>query len=226
MVRIGKINRRFPKKVKKNIEFNKYVATFAIATLLLLVGIIIGNYLSNQKISAIKEMENNIQLDIMSLEIQSLLFEQNPCLTSLSPISDKLSETSDKISYMEDQLGKQNSQVINLKKYYSMIQIKHYLLMEKRKEECKTDYNIIIFFYSNDRNKISESEKQGYVLDSLRQEYGSEKLKVYSIDLDLDLAIIKDITKIYSVVEVPSTVINGKTFVGFHGKEELRQYLE
>lgn len=226
MVRIGKINRKFPKKVKTNMEFNKYVATFAIATLLLIIGIIIGNYLSNQKISTIKDMENNIQLDILSLEIQGLLFEQNPCLTSLSSISDKLSETSDKISYMEDQLGKQNSQVINLKKYYSLLEIKHYLLMEKRKEECSADYDLIIFFYSNSKEKISESEKQGYVLDSLMQEYGSEKLKIYSIDLDLDLPIIKDIAKFYNVQEVPSIILNGKTMAGFHGKEELRQYLE
>jgi len=223
MVRIGKINRRFPKKVKKNIEFNKYVATFAIATLLLLVGIIIGNYLSNQKISAIKEMENNIQLDIMSLEIQSLLFEQNPCLTSLSPISDKLSETSDKISYMEDQLGKQNSQVINLKKYYSMIQIKHYLLIKERKEKCKTDDVIILFFYSNSDENIKESEKQGYVLSYFAEKYGREKIKVYSLDGDLDLEIIRDLKKIEDIFIFPTTIVNGKQYIGFHPREDFER---
>lgn len=226
MVKIGKINRKFPTKVKSNLEFNKYAATFAIATLLLIIGILIGNYLSNMKLSDIQEMENNVQFDIMSLEIQNLLFEENPCTTSVIPIEEKLVDTSTKISFMEDQLGKTNEEVIRLKKYYSLLEIRHFLLMQKRKDECSMNYNLILFFYSNKDDKISESQKQGYVLDSLRQKYGTDKVKVYSLDTDLNLFIVSDLSKYYNITNVPGIILNEKAFLGFHSKEDLENFIQ
>ncbi len=221
-MKINKPNRNFP-KAKSSYDLNKYAAAFAIAALLLITGIFIGNYLNNQKILAINEMQNNLKYELMSMELQELLFEQDPCLAHITFLEDTLSETSDKISFLEDQLGKTNSQVIELKKYYSILEIKHYLLMKERKEKCKTDDIIILFFYSNEKEFIEESEKQGYVLSYFAEKYGREKLKVYSLDGNLNLGIIQDLKQIEDISVFPTTIINDQHYIGFHPREDFEK---
>lgn len=226
MVKIGKQKNNFPDKTENNIEFNKYVASFAIATLLLVIGIIVGNYLSEERMSSIKEMESKIQFDIMSMEIQDLLFNENPCsLTATVELEQRLKDTATTISFMESQLGKTDERVINLKKEYSLLEIRHYIVMKTRKEKCKLNYSTILFFYSNQEEKISDSEKQGYVLDNIRQKYNVENIKVYSLDRDLDLYIIGELARFYAVSDVPAIVIDNRTFIGFQSKDKVEEIL-
>ncbi len=221
MVAIAKIKQDFPNGTNSNVEFNKYVASFAVATLLFIIGIIIGNYLAEEKISQITQMESNLEFDITSMEIQNILFSENPCHIAMTGLEEKLRDTERKISTMEGQLGKDNSGVIKLKKYYSLLEIKHYLSMEKRRKECNMSYSMILFFYSNSKDKIAESERQGYVLDSIRQKYEVENVKIYALDKDLDLYIIGELARFYNVSEPPAVVINDRTLTGFRSKEEI-----
>jgi len=221
-MQINKPDRNFP-KAKSSYDLNKYVATFAIAALFLIMGIFIGNYLNNQKVLVVDEMQNNLKYELMSIELQDLLFKQDPCHTPITFLEDTLSETSDKISFLEDQLGKTNDQVIELKKYYSILEIKHYLLLKERKDKCKTNDTLILFFYSNEKAFIEESEKQGYVLDSLRQEYDSNKIKIYSLDVNIPLSIINYLIDFYKISYQPSLIINDNLLVGFKTKEEIKE---
>lgn len=226
MVAIAKIKQDFPNGVNSNVEFNKYVASFAVATLLFIIGIVIGNYLAEEKISKITQMESNLEFDITSMEIQNLLFSENPCYTAaITGLEEKLRDTERKISFMEGQWGKDNEGVIKLKKYYSLLEIKHYLSMEKRRKECNMSYSMILFFYSNTKDKIAESERQGYVLDSIRQKYEVENVKIYALDKDLDLYIIEGMARFYNVSDSPAIVINDRLLAGFHSKEEIEKII-
>ncbi|MBS3090400.1 hypothetical protein J4433_01375 [Candidatus Pacearchaeota archaeon] len=225
MVAMSKSKHGFPKETESNVEFNKYVASFAVATLLFIIGIVIGNYLAEEKISKITQMESNLEFDITSMEIQNLLFSENPCYTAITGLEEKLRDTERKISFMEVQLGKDNEGVIKLKKYYSLLEIKHYLSMEKRRKECNMSYSMILFFYSNSRDKIAESERQGYVLDSIRQRYEVENVKIYALDKDLDLYIIEGLARFYNVSDSPTIVMNDQLLEGFHSKEEIESII-
>ncbi|MFH1248706.1 MAG: hypothetical protein V1660_00980 [archaeon] len=225
MVKIGDLKNKFPENMENKAEFNKYIASFAIATLLLTIGIIVGNYLSEEKMSKIKEIENNIQFDIMSMEIQDLLFTENPCNSISIQLEERLKETATKISFMENQLGKTEGRVINLKKEYSLLEIKHYIIMKTKKDKCNLNYSTILFFYSNQKEKIYDSERQGYVLDNIRQKYKVENVKVYSLDKDLDLYIIGELAKFYGVWDVPAIVVNNQTLMGFQSKEKVNKIL-
>ncbi len=225
MVKIGKKRDDFPKQVENNTEFNKYVASFAVATLLLIIGIFVGNHIAETKISNIKQMESDMQFDIMSMEIQDLLFTQNPCYAIPIQLEEGLKDTSLKISFMEDQLGKADERVINLKKDYSLLQIKHYIIMNTRKEKCGLNYGTILFFYSNKKEKIADSEKQGYVLDSIRRQYQVENVKIYSLDMDLDLYVIDELAGFYDISDIPAMVINNRTFIGFKSRDEVERVL-
>jgi len=219
MKNIKKPVKDFPKS-KENYDFNKYAAAFGIATLIFLLGILLGNYFIKEKLSAINEMQDSVRLEVMSMELQNALFQEKPCSDQIIPLEGKLEDITSKITLMENRLGKDNKQVLEIKKYYSLIEINHYLLMKNKKEQCDLDYNLILFFYSNSDN-VLESEKQGYVLDNLKGKYTSEKVKVYSFDKDLDLDIITTLISYYNVTTVPTMIINEKKLEGFHEKEEV-----
>lgn len=201
----------------------RYIAAFALATLCFIAGIMIGKAITESKIAKVESIENKLKFDIMSLELESLLAAENPCL-AISGLEEELDKVTIKISFLENQLGKNNPKVIELKKYYSLLQIRHYLYMQKRKEKCNENYTLILFFYSNRPENIELSEKQGYVLDYLKDKYTLDKVKIYSLDYDLDLGVIKSLIKMHGITETPSLVIDESLYLGFHDKEELEQY--
>ena len=82
-----------------------------------------------------------------------------------------------------------------------------------------------MFFYSNADKNLAESEKQGYVLDSLRNRYGTGKLKTYSLDIDLDLDIIHTLVELYKIESTPALVMDGKKYIGFRSIEEIQKIL-
>jgi len=126
----------------------------------------------------------------------------------------------DKISYSENNIGAEDVDVISLKKYYSLLEIKDYLLMKKIRERCGEKSIFILYFYKNDN--CDDCTKQGYVLTSLREKYPD--LRVYSFDYNLDLSAIKAMVSIYKVQDnLPAIVINGKVYNGFKSIEEIEK---
>jgi hypothetical protein len=224
MVKLGRINRNFPELKGKQHDLNKYVAAFAIATLMFVVGLFVGATFVNQKIAKINTMEEAMKFDLASVELQDMLIRQEPC-SPIASFEEELADMESKISYMEDQLGKKDAKVIDLKKYYSIIELKHYLLMNERKGKCGGNYSLILFFYSNADEALLDSEKQGYVLDSIRRGYGPEKVKIYSLDKDLDLDIIRTFVELYKIKDAPTLVIGSGVYPGFKSLDEMRKIL-
>lgn len=211
-----------PKK-ERIMHRDRLIAAIAIAILFFAAGIFIGYIITQGKLAKVESMENKLRFDIMSIELESVIASENPCFANPKTLETALDEVTMKISFLENQLGKNDPQVLELKKYYSLLEIRHYLYMQERKEKCGEDYSLILFFYSNKPENIDMSEKQGYVLDYLKDKYTIERIKVYSLDYDLDLGVIKSLVQQYSVTETPSLVIDRNLYFGFHDKEELEK---
>jgi len=212
------------KSTNKEFTTSRYLATFALATLFFIIGILIGNAITSNKLQNIKSTEENLKLEMSDFNMQAELAEFYPCNNyMLYSLGERLDELGAKIVMLENQLGKSNEFVIELKKPYSLIQIQHYLLIKKRIEKCNENYFIILFFYSNKPEYIRESEKQGYVLTYLADKYGYNRVKVYSIDEELDMGVVKALKEIYGIKTFPSTLLNEKLYVGFHDLEELEK---
>jgi hypothetical protein len=111
------------------------------------------------------------------------------------------------------------------KKYYSLLEIKDYLLSKKLVEKCGKAKKpvFIIYFYSN-QGDCPDCGREGYVLTRLKEIYPD--LRVYSFDYHLDLSVIDSMKKIYKVDNVlPALVIEDKTYTGFKSIEELTDLL-
>lgn len=214
-----KINKRNGKQ-----SLSRFLITFAFTTLFFIIGILVGSAIASTKINKIINTREELRLEMLDLELQGDLAEENPCGNYLIySLGEKLDDLGTKLTLLEDQLGKNDPRVIELKKPYTLLMIQHYLLIKKRIEKCGENYTIILFFYSNKPDKVEDSKKQGYILNYFAQKYGYEKIKVYSIDADLNLGVINSLKEKYKISEIPTMVVNNKVYVGYHSIEDLEK---
>jgi len=202
-------------------DWKKYIIVLFITSAIFISGLWFSNYLSNKKLNQLKNIESKISLDLMSSETQFSLLQEQSCKdVSTSILSSELNTLADKISYSENNMGAEDTDVVSLKKYYSLLEIKDYLLMKKIRERCDEKSIFILYFYKNDN--CDDCTKQGYVLTSLREKYPD--LRVYSFDYNLDLSAIKTMISIYNVPDdLPAIVINGKVYSGLKTIEEIEK---
>lgn len=207
----------------QNLDWKKYLIVFFITVTLFGSALYVSNHLNNKRIDQLHSDADKISLDILSSETQFSLLQELSCKdVSTTVLSSELNSLADKISYSEDNIGNTNTDVISLKKSYSLLEIKDYLLMKKITERCGQKPIFILYFYDND--SCEDCTKQGYVLTSLRENYPN--LRVYSFDYNLDLGAIKSMISIYKVPsELPAMVINGKVYSRFQSVEDIEKIL-
>ena len=205
-------------------DSKKYAYTFIITSLIFVAAIILSNFFSQKKINEIKNIESRIAIDILASETQFSLLSELSCreITS-SVLSKELATLGDKLSYTEESRGSDDAEVLNLKRYYSLLQIKDFLLMQKINERCGGKNLSLIYFYSN-VGDCASCEREGYVLTKLRQDY--PELRVYSFDYNLDLSAIKTLISIYNVEDKqPALIINGEVYYDFRSIEDIKNIL-
>lgn len=210
-------------------EWKKYAYTFLITAVIFITAIFLSNYFSQKKINEIKNIESRIAVDILASETQFSLLSELSCRDIRSEfLSKELATLGDKLSYTEQNRGSKDPEVLNLKKYYSLLQIKDFLLMQKIKERCPgsslSNELSIMYFYSNLEDSCPDCEKEGYVLTRLREEY--PELRVYSFDYNLDLSALQTLIDIYNIESNPPTLlINDKVLYGFKSIEDIKNIL-
>ena len=211
--------------MNNNIDWKKYLIVLLITTGLFFTAIYLSNYFGNQKINQLKTIQDKISIDILSSETQFSLLSELSCKNiSDSVISRELGELGNKLEWSQNNLGA-NEEVTYLKKYYSLLQIKDYLLTKKISERCKVKSAFILYFYTTAEN-CSKCERQGMVLTSLRDKY--PELRVYSFDYSTELSAIKAMLQIYKIedTKLPALVIDDEVLTGFHGIDELESRIK
>lgn len=209
----------------EKLDVKKYIIVFFITLFLFMGAVVLAGYLNNKKIDQIKSIQNTISIDILSSETQFSLLSELSCQdVSRSNLSSELNSLAERIAFSEENIGNANTDVIELKKFYSLLQIKDFLLMKKINERCEISTYSILYFYTTAKN-CSECIKQGYVLTSLREKY--PELRVYSFDYNLDLSALRAMISIYTIedTKLPALVINDKLSTGFRSIEEIEALL-
>lgn len=225
-----------------NVDWKKYAYTFLITAAIFATAILASNFMSQKRLSEIKNIESRIAVDILSSETQFSLLAELSCRDiGNSFLSRELAELGDKLSFTENQRGANDPEVLNLKEYYSLLQIKDFLLSEKIREKCGTKTLSIIYFYSNkdkDNGKndsagspreCEDCEKEGFVLTRLREEY--PELRVYSFDYNLDLSALQTLISIYDIKDnppnggLPVLLINERVYYGFRSIEDIKEII-
>lgn len=207
------------------IDWKKYLIVFLITVCLFLTAIYLSNYFSNKKVDQLKSIQDKIAIDILSSETQFSLLSELSCKNiSNSSYSSELGELGQKLEWSQNNLG-DTPEVSYLRKYYSLLQIKDYLLAKKISARCGLKSVFILYFYTTFDN-CSLCEKQGIVLTSLRAKY--PELRVYSFDYSTKLGAVEAMLQIYKIkdTELPALVIDDEVLTGFNSIEELEVRLK
>ena len=182
-----------------------------------------------RRVADIRTTQEAVSINILSLETQFDLMGSLSCSTlSDNPVlSEELNTLASRLSIAEENLGQNNAEVISLKKQYSLLEIKDYLLMQQISEKCSKFKPVyILYFYSNSGD-CPDCGKMGDVFTYLRQTYPG--LRVYSFDYHLDLSVLRTLVtlrKIQADKGLPAFAVNNKAPVyGFKTLQEMQKLI-
>ncbi|MDP1760533.1 MAG: hypothetical protein Q8L01_03790 [Candidatus Woesebacteria bacterium] len=203
-----------------HIDWKKYLIVLLITAGIFFTAVFLSNYFNNKKLNQLKSIQDKISIDILSSETQFSLLSELSCKNvSNSVLSKELGDLGHKLEWGQENIGN-TEEVSYLKKYYSLLQIKDYLLIKKISARCGVKSAFILYFYTTAEN-CSECEKEGIVLSSLRERY--PELRVYSFDYSIDLSAVKAMLDIYKIKDtaLPALVIDDEVLTGFNSIEDL-----
>ncbi len=207
--------------MQQNLSPRKYILVFFITLGIFAIIFLFSDYLYNQRLGQIKNIEDTINRNILESEIQYALLADASCDEGGGNtfLINEINNLTKRLAYMEDQRGATDPEVNSLKKYYSLLQAKDYLLLRERAKQCGDKPMSVIYFYSNAGN-CDDCKKMGYVLTSMREDYAA--LHVYAFDYNLGLSVIETLKSIYQLENrFPVLIVNRKPYYGFKTREEI-----
>lgn len=207
---------------RKPVDWSKYVMTFIITGLLFGIALWINNILDNSRAGDLRSIQDTISLNILSSETQYDLLRETSCKNVNDGIlSTELNSLEKKLSYLE---SSENSEEFNyIKKYYELLQIKDFSLMQRLSEKCGLKPISILYFYGS-KTECADCEKTSAVLNHLRSDYPN--VRIYSFDRRLSVSAVDTLAKIYKVQEpYPVLVINEETYTGFLTIDKMKDIL-
>lgn len=208
----------------RKIDWKKYIYTFIITAVIFGTAIFLSNYFSQKKLAEIRSIQDTIAIDILSSETQFSLLEELSCKdVTTEVLSKELGSLEERLTYTERDRGSDDEEIQTLKKYYSLLQIKDYLLMSKISQKCNKTPISIVYFYSN-KGDCDDCEKAGFVLTRLRQEY--PEVRVYAFDYNLEISAVQTLISINKVENnLPALIIGEKVYYGFQSLEDIEKHI-
>ncbi len=207
----------------RTLSTKRYLFAFIITTSIFLIGILLGSYLTTKKVAALRDLQQDLRTQLLSYDLQSSLLTENVCVfNEQETLVEELSTLADRLTAMEEQLGNSNPDVLSLKRYYSLLEIRHWLFLKKLNNVCSARSTFILYFYADDTSCPS-CQSQGYILSYLRQKY--PLLRVYSFDIRINDPALATLKSLYNITAVPSIVVNEKTYARYLQRDELETIL-
>ena len=208
---------------------NIFLKAAILTTIVFLSGVFFGLVIGSEKVNSLERKISGLDESIQNADLQFLFFS-----TMDKNISCKyLSGEASRLGIEADNLGKQVSAYENakkikesdfheLKKRYTSILIKDWLMVEKIKKTCGENYTIVLYFYSN--KNCDTCKEEGIVLSYLKEKLNGDFL-VFAIDGDMDLQIVQTIKDVYGINQYPSLVINGEPYYGYMNTTKIKEIL-
>jgi hypothetical protein len=204
-------NKQETEKIESPRYFSRLVVAFLLASLVFFGAFVMGYNVSYSKYMNLAQSQENLRYSMLSFEIEKQIIDDN--CSNFNPLLfyDEVNQLGDIIGILEDRLGKDNADVLEQKKIYSLLETRHLLYVMEHNNRCSNKYPIILFFYSNTKEFSEGGQSLGYILTSAKNNR-NDMLLIYSYDYDLDSNVIALLREKYNVTSPNSLVINGKTY--------------
>ena len=214
-------------KEKRNMKKARYMLAVIITVAVFMLGILTGINIENNRYKRMEKLAKEQETEFNSLQLQYIFLEQlgenESCAVILGILENNL-RTLDpilkKIESYETNGNINDEDYINLKRQYTIANLRYWILAKKSQKICKTDLVNILYFYTTDCESCKD---QGFILSYLKSNFG-DQLLVFPIDANLDepnVRILKTMYNISSVSSYPILIIEEKKFEKFMSKKEI-----
>ncbi|MEA3430722.1 MAG: hypothetical protein U9R08_05595 [Nanoarchaeota archaeon] len=209
--------------MRERISKTKFVTVFAVTTLIFIIGIFLGTSITSIKLDKITDMQDDLKIHTMSVEMQYEILLEDVCkAVNSSSLTDELNAIGERLVFMENELGWDDVNVIRLKEFFSLLEIRHWLLIRKNEDFCGGTLKPILFFYSN-KGDCPKCEQQGFVLTNFKRNH--PEARVYHFDINIDNPALDTLKELYNIQYAPAIVFDEESYHGFMVKDKLEDIL-
>ncbi|MFP4118711.1 MAG: hypothetical protein ACLFTH_01495 [Candidatus Woesearchaeota archaeon] len=211
------------KKLDKRLLFTVLILT----AFVFIIGIMIGNYTMEQKFESLTGEYENLRLQLLSLDIQSMILEDDICkLSEDNMLTEELQEVAQKVSFLENSYGWDDPTVWQTKEQFFLLELRHWWLTKKEIEICENNKIWALYFYSN-KGDCPKCQQQGTILTHTRQK--NENFTLYHFDINMGNPALETVKRLYNITgeeELPVMVIDGEKYSGYQEKNEIQKVIE
>ncbi len=210
---------------RKKIKSSRYVAALAITLLIFLLGYMVSSQINKNKVDKLNYFEEELRVNSLSSELLLQLVQQNLCSSiNLSSYTEELTSYGRRVTYLESMYGFSSEEVIQLKSYYSLLAIRHWMLAKDLNDKCNANRSLVIYFYTN--YGCTDCEDQGLVLTNLHRAYPF--FNIYSLEYTLNNSAVNFLKEKYDVKtdRLPTLIINDEVYYGFQSRDALIKIMD
>lgn len=207
------------------------------AIILYSLGALTGYFIQEKVLSRTQEELKKVQEEffVYKQNLENVQLEQLYLTTYQGDLNCKIlvsliNEMQDKLAYFWSKLPtklevyEKYSEIqpdyINLKRDYTLLSIRVWLLSLNVKEKCGEEIIPVLYFYSKDCDKCID---QSYVLDNMKKE--NPNFSAFIVDYNLDESIVKVIKNVWNVTKVPSFIIGNKLYSGYQDLKRMKEII-
>jgi hypothetical protein len=209
---------------RKKLKTSRYIAGLVVAVSVFLFGYMLSSQINSGKLKELSDMEQDFRTEGLSNELMFQLVQSNLCNNiNLTSYNLEISKIGRRLTYMESIYGFNSSEVVRLKEYYALLEIRHWILSKEINVKCGYNIPLILYFYTN--TGCADCEDQGFVLTNIYNDYPF--INTYSFESTLNNAAVNYLKSIYNISNsrLPTLVIDDKIYYGFQSKDALIEIL-
>jgi hypothetical protein len=209
------------REVKKQLYVGRIIISLIISFFLFIGVFSFGYFIAFENYKSIVAEQDQIYNSLISLQLEKELMQTSCENLDLTEFSTELNNMGSFMGELEKKLGKNNPDVIEQKKVFTMLQVQHYLLIKENNENCQEQFPIILFFYSNQDKNIDQAELSGYILSTFR--ITNPDTMLYSLDYDLDSNLVRTLKRINGITEPNSILVRNNVITNVKNIDQIQE---
>jgi len=212
--------------VRQNVFIKTFFITFVVFVIGLVLGLFIERYFQSDMTSRITSIESSVQ----EIDLEILYFQSLNDSSSCFVLNQIVRDTNNNLDSLAEQLGGYSekniiftqNEIKDLKTKYTFLLIKDWILQGKIRKNCGMNSVSVLYFY--DTKNCDDCIIQGNILSLLKNSF-KEKLMVFPLDKNINLAMLRILLNKYNITNIPSVVINDEVYSGIVSEDNLKKIL-
>lgn len=213
--------------VKRKVSNRNYVFAALITFAIFAIGMLLGIVIEGKRVNVMQQIYNDQKIEFASSQLQFEYLGQLTTKESCPAIYDLFSKNTIALGIAQERLltfqkdsTMNKNEFENLKRQYTVEEIRYYLFAEKAKDICGTDLVRVLYFYSDQKN-CPNCQEQEFVLNYLKDKF-KEKLLIFALDEKFDSEpMISILKKQYNISSYPTLIFEETKIEGFNSVDDL-----